>query len=101
MHLYPKAAVRLTAGLLIASTLTVPALALTGVVDVGSSTLRVRSEPNTTSTVLAKLRSGAQVDILSESADGWYEIAFGDSKGYVSSDYVAVNSSEQPVSAVA
>jgi len=101
MHLYPKAAARLTAGLLIASTLTVPALALTGVVDVGSSTLRVRSEPNTTSTVLAKLRNGAQVDILSESTDGWYEIAFGDSKGYVSSDYVVVNSAEELVSAVA
>ena len=101
MHLYPKAAARLTAGLLIASTLTVPALALTGVVDVGSSTLRVRSEPNTTSAVLAKLRNGAQVDILSESTDGWYEIAFGDSKGYVSSDYVVVNSSEELVSAVA
>lgn len=101
MHLYPKTAVRLTAGLLIVSTLAVPALALTGVVDVGSSTLRVRSEPNTTSSVLAKLRNGTEVDILSESTDGWYEIAFGDSKGYVSSDYVVVNSPEEMVSAVA
>ena len=63
-------AARLTAGLLLVSTLVSPALALTGTVDAGGSTLRVRSEASTSGKVLGKLKDGAQVDVLSVADSG-------------------------------
>ena len=97
--LFKKTAVRLTAGLLLVSTLVAPALAVTGTVDSGDSTLRVRSQASTESKVLARLDHGTQVEVISTAENGWYQIVCGNITGYVSSDYLVVDAQEA-VSAV-
>ncbi len=97
--LFKKTAVRLTAGLLLVSTLVAPALAVTGTVDSGDSTLRVRSQASTESKVLARLDHGTQVEVISTAENGWYQIVSGNITGYVSSDYLVVDAQEA-VSAV-
>lgn len=99
MHFRNQVAVRLTAGLLLVSTCVVPALAVTGTVNSGSSTLRVRSEANTSSTVLDKLSNGTKVDVIS-TTNGWYKISYEDLTGYVSSDYLILDDAQDAVSAV-
>ena len=58
------------AGLLLAVCLTTPTLALTGVVDVGGSVLRVRKTASTGSAVLDQLPSGKQVEIVDTATNG-------------------------------
>ena len=99
MHFRNQVAVRLTAGLLLVSTCVVPALAVIGTVNTGSSTLRVRSEANTSSTVLDKLSNGTKVDVIS-TTNGWYKISYEDLTGYVSSDYLILDDAQDAVSAV-
>ena len=99
MHFRNQAAVRLTAGLLLISTCVVPALAVTGTVNTGGSTLRVRSEADASSTVLDKLSHGTKVDVVS-TANGWYKISYEDLTGYVSSDYLVLDDALDAVSAV-
>ena len=81
---------RLTAGLLLVSTLITPALAATGTVNAEGSKLRLRSEANTGSSVLTYLPHGTKVDVLSEAVNGWYQVSYNGSTGYVSSDYLTV-----------
>lgn len=76
------------AGLLLAVCLTTPTLALTGVVDVGGSVLRVRKTASTGSAVLDQLPSGKQVEIVDTATNGWYGIQLGSVKGYVSASYI-------------
>lgn len=52
-----------------------------------SSSLRIRAEANTTSTILGYLRPNEKVNIISES-NGWYKISVGSIKGYVSASYI-------------
>ena len=66
---------RLTAGLLLVSSLITPALAATGTVNSGDSTLRVRAEANTSSEVITKLAHGTQVEVLTAEDNGWYQIS--------------------------
>jgi len=63
-------------------------------VDSGSATLRVRSEASVAGDVLAKLSNGTQVEVLSKTADGWYEIAHDQTTGYVSGEYLKVDAGE-------
>ena len=61
---------------------------LTGkVVNVGSSTLRIRSTASTSGAVLGTLKEGDTFTILGKS-NGWYQIQVNGIKGYVSGDYV-------------
>jgi len=92
-----KTALRFTSGLLLVSTLITPALAATGTVDVGSSYLRVRKSNSTSSTVLTRLSTGTKVDVLSQTDNGWYKIAYKDIIGYVSGDYLVVTEDPAPV----
>lgn len=100
MQLNKSTAARFTASLLLVSTLVVPAFALTGTVNSGSSPLRVRAEASAGSDILTKLDHGAQVEVLSTSENGWYQIAFGGVTGYVSCDYLVVDGAQDAVSAV-
>ena len=56
---------RFAAGLLLVSSMISPALAVTGTVASGDTTLRVRSEASTAGEVLTKLDNGVQVEVLS------------------------------------
>ena len=85
------------AGLLLAVCLTTPTLALTGVVDVGGSVLRVRKTASTGSAVLDQLPSGKQVEIVDTAANGWYGIQLGSVKGYVSASYIKLLEEAAPV----
>ena len=101
MHSFKSAAIRLTAGALLLTTLTAPALALTGTVNAGGSSLRLRSQASTDSQILANLSDGTQVEVLSSAENGWYQVAFGELSGYVSSDYLQLDQTEGVVAAVA
>ena len=94
MH-FPRSAARLTAGLLLVSALVTPSLAATGTVNAGGSTLRMRAESNTGSTILKNLDHGTQVEVLSAVENGWYQVLYADKSGqavtgYVSGSYLTV-----------
>ena len=82
---------RLAGGLVLVICMAAPALAATGTVNTEGSTLRLRSEANTSSTVLTKLPHKSQVDVLDEQAnDGWYHVSYKGMEGYVSADYLII-----------
>ena len=56
-----------------------------------ASGVRVRSQPNTSSEILATLTNGASVQVVQSAGNGWYQISYEGLTGYVSSDYVSVN----------
>lgn len=93
MHFH-RFAGRLTAGLLLVSTMIAPALAVTGTVSSGDTTLRVRSEANTAGEVLTKLDNGVQVEVLSTVDSGWYQISYGEVTGYVSGEFLTVDEAQ-------
>lgn len=101
MHFSKTPAVRLTAGLLLVSTLVAPSFAVTGTVNSGTSPLRLRSEASTEAEVLTKLNHGTQVEVLSSVENGWYQVSYEDITGFVSSDYLTVDTPEEAVSAAA
>ncbi len=89
-----RTASRLTAGLLLAVTMVSPALAATGTVNTEGSSLRLRSEASTDSSVLTKLPHGTQVDVLGQAEAGWYQVSYKGTEGYVSADYLIVTEDE-------
>ena len=84
MNLPKSVAVKLTAGLLSAAMMISPALAASGVVTADSG-LHVRQS---SSASLGMLDKGTTVDILSDLGNGWLEISYQASTGYVASDYI-------------
>lgn len=83
-----NAVIRLTAGILCISAMAVPALAVGGITNTGSSTLNLRAQASSGSSVLAKIPGGSSVEVLNTDTAGWYQISFGGMTGYVSSQYV-------------
>lgn len=70
------------------------ALAADQAVAVGSTTgssLRVRSDASTDSSILSTLDEGVAVAVLDDSISGWYKINYGGTVGFVSADYVAID----------
>ncbi|MDY3208429.1 SH3 domain-containing protein [Clostridium baratii] len=59
---------------------------------VNASALNVRSGASTKNSVIGSLNRGAKVEIVSTS-NGWHKIKFKNGYGYVSADYIKVNSS--------
>jgi cell wall-associated NlpC family hydrolase len=60
----------------------------------------MRSEASTNGSVVRTLSDGTQVDVLSATENGWYQISVGDTVGYVLGDYLTVveeESEELPV----
>ena len=87
MNLPKSVAVKLTAGLLSAAMMISPALAASGVVTADSG-LHVRQSSSADSASLGLLDKGTTVDILSDLGNGWLEISYQASTGYVASDYI-------------
>ena len=76
--------------------LTASALAAEGdlAIAVGATTgssLRLRAEASTSSSIVTTLDKSVAVAILDDSVDGWYEISFNGNTGYVSADYLVVD----------
>ena len=86
---------RLTAALLVSSTLAAPVLAASGTVNSGGDPLRVRADPNTSSQILTKLSDGTQVEVLEQAENGWYKIAHEGISGFVSGEYLVVHEEDQ------
>lgn len=57
---------------------------------VSTDTLRLRSEASTEAGVRTLLSVGNQVTVLDESIEGWYQVQYRSYTGYVSADYVSV-----------
>ena len=87
---FKRIASRVTASLLLAAVMVSPTLAATGTVNTEGSSLRLRSEANTSSSVLKQLSHGTQVDVLSGLVDGWYQVSYKGTTGYVSGEYLTV-----------
>ena len=90
---------RLTVGLLLVSTLITPALAATGTVNTEGSSLRLRAQASTDSSVLTKLPHNSQVEVIDQPDAGWYHVSYKGTEGYVSADYLIVTEdvAAQPV----
>ncbi len=91
-----RAASRLTACLLLASTLITPVLAVTGTVNTGSSSLRLRSKASTKGTVLKNLARNTVVDVLEILDNGWCQVSYNGVTGYVSSEYLTISEEAAP-----
>ena len=55
------------------------------------SSLRMRSEASTSSSVVTTLNKGVAVAVLDDSIDGWYKVNYAGSIGYVSADYLIID----------
>lgn len=60
------------------------------VAKVTTTTLYVREEPNTDCSIITSMPMGEELEVL-EQLDGWVKVAVDSDEGYVSADYVDVN----------
>ena len=93
MH-FPCCAARMAVSLLLAGSMITPAFAVSGTVNTEGSTLRVRSQADTTGSVLAQLPHGTTVEVLTTVENGWYQIHVDNTTGYVSGEYLLVDETE-------
>ena len=77
--------------------------ALTGTVNVNDS-LTLREQPTTNSTMITKFYNATELTILNTNAGSgngcsgnWYEVSYGNYRGYSCSDFIIVNSENSPV----
>lgn len=95
-HFTGKAAKALLFSAATALLLTASAFAAEGdlAVAVGATTgssLRLRAEASTSSSIITTLDKGVAVAILDDSIDGWYQVSFNGNNGYISADYMIVD----------
>ncbi len=55
------------------------------------STLRMRADASTASSVVTTLDKGVAVAVLDSSVEGWYKINYAGSTGFVSADYLVID----------
>lgn len=55
------------------------------------SSLRMRSDASTSSSIVTTLNKNVAVAILDDSIDGWFEVSFNGNQGFVSADYLIVD----------
>ena len=55
------------------------------------SSLRMRAEASTASSIITTLDKNVAVAILDDSSEGWYHVSYNGNSGYVSADYLAVD----------
>ena len=60
------------------------------VAKVTTTTLYVREEPNTDCSIVASMPMGEELEVI-EQLEGWIKVAIDSDEGYVSADYVEVN----------
>lgn len=71
---------------------------------VGASSVNVRENPSTSADVAGKANEGTEVSISGEAVDNagkiWYQISFGDTTGFIRSDYIEVTQNAEAEEAV-
>ena len=55
------------------------------------SSLRLRAEASTSSSIITTLDEGVAVAVLDNSIDGWYKVNYNGDVGYVSADYMVID----------
>ncbi len=76
--------------------LAVSALAAEGDIAVGAgattgSSLRMRAEASTSSSIITTLDKSVAVAVLDDTLDGWYKVSFDGNSGYVSADFLQID----------
>ena len=76
--------------------LAVSALAAEGDIAVGAgattgSSLRMRAEAATSSSIITTLDKNVAVAVLDDTLDGWYKVSFDGNSGYVSADFLQID----------
>lgn len=77
------------AGLVIVMTVGT-AFASYGTGTVTADALRMRSQPNTTSSIVTVLYEGTKVELLSAEENGWYKVSYNGKVGYMSAEWLNV-----------
>lgn len=71
----------------------------TGTVNLKASTsLYIRSNPSTSSSIKGKIKGGATVTILEKTNNSWYKVSYNGITGYSSSQYIVLNTSTSQLS---
>jgi len=77
----------------------VNASTVTGAKVTGGS-VNVRSNPTTSASVAGKAKEGTEVTVSGEATDSegkiWYQVSFGDTSGFIRSDFVEVTATAEP-----
>lgn len=76
--------------------LAVSALAAEGDIAIGAgattgSSLRMRAEASTSSSIITTLDKNVAVAVLDDTLDGWYKVSFDGNSGYVSADFLQID----------
>lgn len=66
-----------------------------GTGTVTAKSLRLRSEAATTSSTLAILARGTEVEVLEDMVNGWFKVSYGEKTGYMSAEYLTVIPTEE------
>lgn len=93
MNLSQSISVKLTAGLLAAVTMISPAFAATGTVNAEGG-LRLRNGVGTDAAILTTLPDGATVDVSGVTEEGWFQVSYNDTMGYVSGEYLELDADD-------
>ncbi|MCI2058668.1 MAG: NlpC/P60 family protein [Oscillibacter sp.] len=94
-HFAGRAARLLFLSVFIAMVLAVSAFAAdvaSGVGAISGSSVRMRSDASTSSSIVATLPKGAAVALIGAPSGGWYQISYAGKIGYVSADYLTEDS---------
>ena len=93
-HFAGKAARVLVLSAVFTLLLAASAMAADVAVGVGATTgssLRMRAEASTSSSIVTTLDKSVAVAVLDDSIDGWYKINYAGNVGYVSADYLVID----------
>lgn len=66
------------------------AFASMGTATVTAGSLRLRSEPNTTSSTIVQAPKGSTVTVEEDAGNGWYKVTYGSKVGYMSSEWLTL-----------
>ena len=67
------------------------AFASIGTATVTAGSLRLRSQANTVSTILAQAPRGSTVTVEEDVGNGWYKVTYGGKTGYMSGEWLSVS----------
>ena len=93
MNLPKYLTTKLTAGLLAVSAMITPSFAVSGTVNADGG-LRLRNGVGTDAAILTTLPNGAQVEVSGITEEGWFQVTYQDTMGYVSGEYLVMNEDE-------
>ena len=81
---------RISAAVLAAVTMATPAFAAPGTVNAEGG-LRLRNGIGTDAAIITTLPNGTQVDVSGITDEGWFQVNYQDTMGYVSGEYLILN----------